>query len=48
MLEPATAAQAIGPAVQNAFVDIARAAWAATSLACLLAALILFLEGYFG
>ena len=46
-LTPRTA-RIVSASLQNTFVDIARAAWVATVLACLVAGLILLLEHYFG
>ena len=47
-----TASAAGGPHVhandQNSPVDLGRIAWLATALACLVAAVILVLEGYYG
>jgi hypothetical protein len=41
-------AAAIGPARENAAVDLARIGWLATALASLVAVLILVLQGYYG
>jgi hypothetical protein len=38
----------VGEADQNTAVDLGRIAWLGTVLACLIAVLILVLEGYFG
>lgn len=38
----------VAPGGENVCVDLARFGWLATSLACLVAVLILVVEGYFG
>ena len=39
---------AVGEADQNSAVDLGRLAWLGTVLACLIAVLILMLQGYYG
>src|SRR5262249_5160719 len=41
-------APVVAPARENTAVDLGRLAWLATSFACLIAVLVLVLEGYFG
>jgi hypothetical protein len=46
--EPAEAESTVGEADQNTSVDLGRIAWLVTVLACLIAVLILVLQGYYG
>ncbi len=46
--EPAEAKPTVGEADQNSAVDLGRLAWLGTVLACLIAVLILVLQGYYG
>jgi hypothetical protein len=46
--EPAEAELTVSEADQNTAVDLGRLAWLGTVLACLIAVLILVLEGYYG
>jgi hypothetical protein len=45
---PATAPATELPAADHASVDLGRIAWLVTSLACLIAAVIVLLQGYYG
>ena len=47
-LEPPADLQAIPPEGKNKLVDLGRIGWLATVLACLIALLILVLQGYYG
>jgi hypothetical protein len=46
--EPAEAEPTVPEADQNTVVDLGRLAWLGTVLACLIAVLILVLQGYYG
>jgi hypothetical protein len=46
--EPTEAESSVGEADQNMAVDLGRIAWLGTVLACLIAVLILVLQGYYG
>jgi hypothetical protein len=46
--KPAQADPAVGEAGENTPVDLGRIAWLGTVVACLIAVLILVLQGYFG
>ena len=46
--EPAEAEPTVGEADQNGAVDLGRLAWLGTVLVCLIAVLILALQGYYG
>jgi hypothetical protein len=46
--EPASADPTVGEADQNTAVDLGRLAWLGTVLVCLIAVLILVLQGYYG
>ena len=45
---PTEAEPSVGDADENTSVDLGRIAWLGTVLACLIAVLILVLQGYFG
>ena len=46
--EPADAEPTVGQADENSAVDLGRLAWLGTVLVCLIAVLILVLQGYYG
>ena len=46
--EPAEGEPTVGEADQNSAVDLGRLAWLGTVLVCLIAVLILVLQGYYG
>ena len=46
--DPAVPDPAVGPEDENKLVDLGRLAWLGTVLACLIAVVILMLQGYYG
>ena len=46
--QPARSEASVGAEGENTVVDLARIGWLATVIACLIAVLILVLQGYFG
>jgi hypothetical protein len=46
--DPVAPDPAVGPEDENTLVDLGRLAWLGTVLACLIAVLILALQGYYG